>query len=221
MKPFAVLLPIAIAAVSHAAAHAGTAASTYVEGVLGVGFQGGLGVHGVDQVLGPFAVDEDLKPGWMASLLVGHRVGDTPLSIEAEGAYLQNDVKSPDLDQAFGAALGVRSRVTGALVNARLQPLRDIAMGSLRAAPYVAAGAGYGRTDISILGDHYPGDGWMWQAKAGVAFAVTPRLSWDLGYRYLRLPSFDTNKLGLAAHFKPDAQVVSVGVRYVLAPFGP
>jgi opacity protein-like surface antigen len=215
MKPSAALIAIAIAAISPAA-YAQTGSSTYVEGAIGGSFGGRLRVHGVDQILGPFAVNEEVKPGWMGSLLVGRHLGGTPVSVEAEGVYLENDVKSPDLDQAFGTPLGVRSRVYGALANVRLQPPQAFAVEQLMVSPHVSAGAGYGRTDITILGDHYPGDGWMWQAKAGIAIQVTPRLSWDLGYRYLRLPSFDTNKLGLAAHFRPDTQAVTLGVRYVV-----
>jgi opacity protein-like surface antigen len=215
VKPFIVLIA-SIVVGTPAVAMAQSAPATYVEGALGSSFDGRLRADGVDAILGPFAVKEDVKPGWMASLLVGRQLGASPVYLEAEGVYLANQVKTPDLDAAFGTPLGVRSRVYGALANVRLAAPQPFAVGGLALSPYVAGGVGYGRTDISILGDHYPGDGWMWQGKVGVSLQATPRLSWDLAYRYMRLPSFDTDKLGLAAHFRPEVQAISVGVRYEL-----
>lgn len=218
MKPI-LMTAAAVAALGFASSSLAqtTAPSTYVEGDVGAVLKGRLHANGNDVLLGPVALKESLRRGWMASGLVGRRLGDGPVSVEAEGLYLNDAIKSDDLNAVLGTSAGLRVQSYGAVANVKLEkPLPQT--GGAVLAPYVAAGAGYGHASVSILGDHYTGDGLLWQAKAGVALQWTPRLTWTVGYRYVHLPTFDTNKLGLAARLKTNAQVVSVGLRYSFSP---
>lgn len=188
----------------------------YVEVSGGWTGAGRLTAAGVDAVLGPLSVSEKLKSGWMASALAGAHLGQSPFALEAEGLYVRNGVASSDLDAAFGAPLGIKSRGKGLVGNLAVSAPNAWALGALQLRPYAAAGLGYGRNDIAILGDDYGGDGTIWQAKAGLKLASAGRLSWDLGYRYLSLPRFHTDQLGLDIHMKTHLQALSVGVVYQL-----
>ena len=206
----------AMAALFPSLAAAQAAGDTYIQANLGSGVEGQLKANGVDFILGPFAVKEKMKPGWFASLAAGRRLGDTPVSIEAEALVVDNHIKSPDLDAAFGVPLDLKSRAFGATVNVRLEAPKGYDVAGWSVSPFVAAGLGYGRNDVSILGDHYAGDGTLWQGKAGLAVRSQGPLSWELGYRYVRLPTFHTNKRGLDARMRSDVQALSLGVRYAI-----
>jgi opacity protein-like surface antigen len=211
---FACVSLAAVALCGHAAAQA-AAPSTYVQLNVGSGLTGTLQASGHDAVLGPVSVSETLKAGGMGSLLVGRRLGDGRVSVEGEGVYLNNAIGSPDLNAALGVSTGLRAQTYGGLANVKLEaPV--FASPNLSLSPYAAAGVGYGHQDITILGDHYTGDGVLWQIKAGLAFQTSSRITWDLGYRYVSEPTFDTDKLGLAAKLKTDAHVLSIGVRYLI-----
>lgn len=187
---------------------------TYVAVSGGWSGAGTLRASGTDVYLGPFAVREDLKSGWMASGLVGARVGKSPVSLEAEALYVRNHVSSPDLDAAFGTPLNIRSTGTALLANLKLSAPQAYDVAGVQLRPYLAGGVGYGRNAVTILGDDYSGDGVTWQGKAGLEFASSGPLGWDIGYRYAELPGFHTNKLGLDAHMKTHFSAVTLGVRY-------
>jgi opacity protein-like surface antigen len=186
----------------------------YVEGDVGAVLRGRTHAVGTDAILGPVDIGERFRHGWIASAGVGRTLGDGPASIEAEGVYLSDRVRSPDLDAALGIPSKIRAKAYGATLGVKLEP-KPVALGAgLGLSPFVGLGVGYGHTDFRILGDHYTGNGLLWQAKAGAAVQVTPALAWTLAYRYVHIPTYDTNKLGLNARFKTHAQAVTVGVRY-------
>jgi opacity protein-like surface antigen len=56
----------------------------------------------------------------------------------------------------------------------------------------------------------------MWQGKGGLELLASDHLSVDLSYRYLKLPSFHTNHLGLDAHLKTHVQAIAIGVTWKL-----
>jgi len=205
----------ALAAVlSPSLAQAAPQLSPYAEIAGGWSGAGRLEARGVDSVLGPLAVRETTRSGWMAGALAGARIGDSPVSVEAEAVYVRNRISSPDLDAAFGVPLNLRATAAGALANLKLSA-PAVSMGpGLRLIPYAVAGAGYGRNGVGILGDTYAGHGGMWQAKAGLELAGAGPFSLDLAYRFLRLPSFDTDKLGLKADMRTHVQAVTLGVVY-------
>lgn len=186
----------------------------YIQVNFGAVLAGKFRADGDDVLLGPLAVRESLRQGWTAGLLVGDRIGAGPVSVEAEGLYLNDAIKSDDINAVLGVSAGLRTRSYAGLVNLKLeQPLASEVAG-FRIAPYAAGGVGYGHNSITILGDHYEGGGFAWQAKAGLALHSTDRLAWDVGYSYLHLPTFDTNKLGLAARMRTGAHALTLGVRY-------
>ena len=211
---FQILAAVALAAPS--LAHAAPFTAPYVEAEAGWAGAGRLKAAGADAVLGPLAVTEQLKSGWMAGGLVGARLGHSPFALEAEGLYVHNRIDSPDLDAAFGAPLGMKSRAGAVLANLDVSAPQAWTAGAVQIRPYAAAGLGYGRNEITILGDDYGGDGTVWQAKAGVKLATAGRLSWDLAYRYVSLPRFHTDQLGLDVHIKTHLQAVSLGLVYRL-----
>lgn len=206
---------VAVAAVLGASTAAwAEPAGPYVQANVGAVLGGDLRADGHDVVLGPVALTESLRQGWMASLLIGHRLAATPVYAEAEGLYLNDAIRSDDINAALGTSVGLRTQTYAGLVNLKLEPSPAVQLAGLRLAPYAAGGVGYGHNSLSILGAPYTGDGLVWQVKAGLAVQANDRIAWDVGYRYLRLPTFDTNQLGLVARLKTDAHVISVGMRY-------
>lgn len=216
MSRFQLMAAAAAALMVPAFAQASPLTMPYVEVSGGWAGAGRLNAEGVDAVLGPLSVSEKLKSGWMASALAGVHLGQSPFRLEAEGLYIRNGVASPDLDAAFGAPLSLKSRAEGLVGNLKVAAPQAWNFGSLQLRPYAAGGLGYGRNDITILGDDYGGDGTIWQAKAGLTLASGGPVSWDLGYRYVSLPRFHTDQLGLDVHMKTHLQAVSVGVVYRL-----
>lgn len=186
----------------------------YVQANFGAVLGGRFRAEGNDVLLGPVAFSESLRQGWTAGLLVGERVATTPLYVEAEGLYLNDAIKSDDINAVLGVSAGLRTGAYAGLVNLKVEQPLAADFAGLRVAPYAAGGVGYGHNSITILGNHYTGEGVVWQGKAGLAVRSSERVAWDVGYRYVHLPTFDINKLGLAARMSANAQVVTLGVRY-------
>lgn len=205
---------VAIALVAGGAAHADPLSGAYVEADVGAVLNGKLRADGHDVVLGPVALTESLRQGWTAGLLVGRRIATSPVYVEAEGLYLNDAIRSDDINAALGVSAGLRTQTFAGLVNLKLEHPLTANVAGWSLAPYGALGVGYGQNTLSILGADYAGSGLVWQGKAGLALRSKGPVTWDLGYRYVRLPTFDTNKLGLVARMKTDAQAVTVGVRY-------
>ncbi|MDE2485814.1 MAG: outer membrane beta-barrel protein [Alphaproteobacteria bacterium] len=216
MLRFRLAAAAAAAFVLPALAQAMPLSSPYVEVSGGWAGAGRIKAQGVDAVLGPLAVTEHLKTGWIASALAGARLGQSPFAVEAEALYARNNISSPDLDAAFGAPLQMQSRAKGVLANFKVSAPNGWHASGFTLRPYAAGGVGYGRNDIDILGDDYGGDGTVWQAKAGLELASAGRFAWDLGYRYLSLPRFHTDQLGLDVHMKTHLQAVTFGLVYRL-----
>lgn len=186
----------------------------YAQIEAGAVLQGDLHARGSDVFLGPVDLREDFRRGYLLSTAAGRQVGGGPLAVEAEALYLNDAVKSDDLNAVLGTSTGLRVHSYGALANVKIEPKVALSPAGVRVAPFAAVGVGYGRTSVSILGDPYAGDGMLWQAKAGLSVQQTPAVTWVLAYRYLHIPTFDTNKLGLDARLSSHAQAVTVGLRY-------
>jgi opacity protein-like surface antigen len=194
------------------------APGTYAELDAGALLSGQLHARGTDIVLGPVDLREDHRRGGVFSGLVGRQIGATPVSIEAEALYLNDAIRSEDLNAALGTSAGLRVQSYGATANLKLERALPGAPGGLALSPFAAVGAGYGHADMTILGDHYAGDGFLWQAKAGLSLRTTAALSWTIAYRYVHAPTYNTDKLGLAAKLENHAEGVSIGVRYAFGP---
>ena len=79
------------------------------------------------------------------------------------------------------------------------------------------------RTGISTekgLSRQWPTEGprLLWQAKAGLDVRLTPRLSLDLGYRYLNGPQFEPGQTGTPAfdtvNLSSHQHIASAGLKY-------
>jgi opacity protein-like surface antigen len=186
----------------------------YAELDAGALLDGQLHAKGADIFLGAFDLKEKHRVGGIFSGLVGRRIGDTPFAVEGEGLYLNSAIQSDDLNAALGASAGLRVQSYGGMANLKVEHPLASAPGGFTLSPFATGGVGYGQTDMTILGDHYAGGGLLWQAKAGLALRTSAAVSWTLAYRYVHIPGYDTNKLGLVARLENYADGVSVGVRY-------
>jgi opacity protein-like surface antigen len=160
-------------------------ASNYVQFNLGSGI---AGQSDIDATVGTTtgSADVDLDAGLFASVAAGHAFGNG-LALEVEGVYAGNDGKDEDVRALFGANADAKVSTWGALVNARY----EFNTGWHNVSPYVGGGIGYGSTKIEVDNADDSNSGFMWQAKAGFVIPVNDRLTWDVGYRYLREPSYD------------------------------
>ena len=190
------------------------APATYAELDAGALLDGQLHAKGADILLGPFELTEKHRVGGIFSGLVGRQIGDTPFAVEAEGLYLNDAIRSDDLNAALGTSAGLRVQSYGGVANLKVEHPLTSTPGGFTLSPFATAGVGYGHTDMTILGDHYTGEGFLWQAKAGLALRTSPALSWTVAYRYVHVPTYDTNKLGLVAKLENYADGISIGVRY-------
>lgn len=161
----------------------------YGKADVGVGFSGSLEAEGESL---------DLETGYQVGGAVGYAYPNG-LRIEGELAYTTNDI------DVQGAPISADLSAFGAFANAYY----DFGTGKIR--PFVGAGLGYvnGELELSGGGDSFSGDGSGvgYQAKAGISFAASDRLVWEVGYRYL---SADINDVEV------EIQGATVGARFKL-----
>lgn len=189
--------------------------SRYVQLNLGSGVGGESDASFRSPVIGG-RIKSDLDAGLAVSGLVG--AGFTSgLAFELEGVFLKNDVDTDDVEVATQSDFDVRTKIAGAFANVKYEYVNSTPL-----FPYVAAGLGYGQTDYRVFGDNGQSDGVLWQLKAGVAIPTTDSMTVDLGYRFLRSPSYEStdrityNGQLYDAKFKAatEVHVLTAGVRY-------
>jgi opacity protein-like surface antigen len=149
---------------------------------------------------GGASANADLTAGFLGGGLVGHSFGNG-VSVEAEMLYDQNGVKDAD----------ARIESFGGLANVKFEAPTHYKVMQTTVSPYIAGGVGYGQTQVNISGVSATKSNIMWQAKVGLAIHQSDKLTWDLGYRYLQLPSFDAgggNKIDAYVHG------VTIGLRW-------
>lgn len=161
-------------------------------------------------------LEAELDEGFAASALAG--LGYTSgFAFEVEGIYLSNDVDTGALADTLQSPLDVNTEIAGGFANVKYEYVNETPL-----FPYVGAGVGYGQTEYKLLGDRGASGGFLWQLKAGVSVPATADLTWDLGYRFLRSPDYETVGLieidgqAYSAHFKAatDVHVLSAGLRW-------
>lgn len=133
----------------------------------------------------------DLSDDWMGSGGIGYAF-QNGFRLEGELAYRDNDLDGVPQDSA----------ITSLMANAYY----DFNRGG-RFQPYIGAGIGYGRIDVTGNDDQ---DAWAWQAMAGVAVGLTDRLDLDIGYRYFDMPEADFGTFNV----EEIHQAVTVGLRW-------
>lgn len=206
---------LSVAGAAMAAAPIDQQPGPYVELYLGSGLGGATSANAAAAGLGSIGTDFGPKPGIFTSLAVGHSL-HYGFAVEVEGLYTNNDVSTNLIDTAVGAPAKASTQAYGGLVDlmwavAHWGPV----------VPYVGVGVGYGGVTYDLYGASFDDNGLMWQAKAGLSYPVSRKVSLDLGYRYLSASpynlsgSFDlggtTYSGNLDVHTK--LHVVTAGVR--------
>jgi opacity protein-like surface antigen len=162
-----------------------------------------------------FSEDMDLESGWLVSGAIGRAAG--PVRWDVEVLYSSNDLDDVTLTD------GTTDVVIGGLSVSQAAGMAnvyyDITTGSSWT-PYVGAGVGYGVTRFKAE-DADADDvdsGLAWQLKAGVAVAASETVSWDIGYRYLKLADYEVAEAEGGEEIKlavdTNIHALTVGVRF-------
>ncbi|MFN3817135.1 outer membrane protein [Brevundimonas sp.] len=157
----------------------------------------------------------DLDRGLFLSGAIGRDNGR--FRVEGEVLYTRSDVEDTVLqDGSDEYDLGDIETTQAAVM---LNVLVDLGSGG-RVTPYIGAGIGFGATRFEApeLDEDEVKTGLTWQLKAGVAFAISDRVTFDLGYRYLRGPTFEVDYneagFGYSLEAEPTSHVVTAGIRF-------
>ena len=177
----------------------------YVQFNLGASVAGDVDLDADDGV-NTYAGEADLETGTFGSIAGGASLGGGWV-VEGEGVLLTNDIDTAAADAALGAPLDAHVESYALMVNG----VYNFNAGSVR--PYVGAGAGFGNSKYRLAGESEDDMGLAWQVKAGVVIPGSQNLSWDIGYRFLSLPSFDVTEAGTSVDADGSAHIVSVGAR--------
>lgn len=183
----------------------------YVEGNLGAAFDGNTHIRTTG--LAGAKADAGNSSGFFASGLVGHELGGG-FAVEGEALYAGTGIKDSQTGGLVPAGTGKSVDTYGGLVNLKYQ----IPWTFGRFSPYAGAGVGYGGVSYN-LGDYNSRDnGLLWQAKAGVDVRLSPRLSLDLGYRYLNGPQYEPDGTTLPGfqnvNLSSHQHIASAGLKY-------
>jgi opacity protein-like surface antigen len=129
----------------------------------------------------PNGGDIDFDDGWMGTIGVGKRVGawDTGVgfSVELDGLYASQDADDGP------SPTGVQGQDTAAVFVDGIFDLRFANQFSV----FAGAGLGLAFMDVDADSGFKDEDGpfFAWQAKAGVAWHLSPTTSLSLGYRFV------------------------------------
>ncbi len=204
MKTTLVLAALAAGALATPAL-AQDASANYVQVNLGASFSGEVDL---EATYGPdsFAGEADLETGTFGSIVGGLGI-DGGFAMEGELLLLTSDIDTDDADAALGTPLDAHLESFAVMVNG----VYTFQAGSL--SPYVGAGVGAGSSKYRLAGESEDDMGLAWQVKAGVVIPTSDTLSWDIGYRYVAMPSFDVREANASIDADATAHVVSVGAR--------
>lgn len=154
-----------------------------------------------------FSTDADLDTGMFGSLVGGVSAGGG-FAVEGEIVYLNSDIDTEDADVALGYPLNASLTSYAVMING----VYTFKAGSF--SPYVGAGAGWGTSEYEFDGVSDDDGGIAWQIKAGVTFPMSDTVTWDLGYRYVTLPSYEKNEGAVSIDADGTAHVVTLGARF-------
>ena len=206
MKMSLVLAAAAAAAAFAAPASAQDASGNYVQINLGANVSGQVDL---EATLPPdtFTTDADLETGLFASVVGGLNAGGG-FALEGEVMHFSSDIDTAEADAALGYALDASVASTAVMING----VYTFGAGSF--SPYVGAGAGWGTSEYEFAGASDDDGGIAWQIKAGVTFPMSDTMTWDLGYRYLSLPSYEKSEGGVSVDADGTGHVVTLGARF-------
>jgi len=168
----------------------------------------------------PFSIsgESEFETGFNAGVSAGYDFG--PARLEAEIVYRENDFDTleatlsgfgPPLDGTFRGDVDGEVNSTSLMVNAFWDIENETPV-----TPYL--GAGLGLANVEVDGDDFDKDDdtvFAYQFAAGIAVALTPNLSLDLGYRYFATddPEFDDDLVGFSFETEYQTHNASLGLR--------
>jgi opacity protein-like surface antigen len=191
---------------------------SYAEIDGGVGFTGHSQITGSVNGVGAYQAGDNLRGGLFGSALVGHNL--TPgIAVELEGVYARNHEGSVALSNFIGSPTSGSLETYGALANVKLRIPYTYTYRGFGVTPYIAAGAGYGTAEYRLSdGQDARENGLIWQGKAGLEIKTGTPLSFDVGYRYLGAPNYETPGayygVNSSAQVKSHVEAATLGVRY-------
>jgi len=195
----------------NANAQQATDSGLYAQFNLGSGVAGSAKLSADVSGLGSGSGSEDLKAGVFVSGAIGKSLPNG-LAIEGELLYLDNHIKTDDLNSFVGTPLKASLKATGLMANLHyaVAPVGPTTF-------YVGAGVGVGQAKYEVLGSSDDKTGAMWQLMAGLSYPVSSTMSWDIGYRYVGVPDYDASATigSSTANVKIESRVhvVSIGAR--------
>ena len=204
MKTTLVLAAVAAGALASPAL-AQEPGSSYVQINLGASVSGDVDLEATSGGT-TFAGEADLETGTFGSIAGGGRLGGG-WAPEGEALLLTNDIDTAAADAALGTPLDANVETYAFLANG----VYNFDAGSVR--PYVGAGVGFGNAKYRLAGESEDDMGLAWQVKAGVVIPGSQNMSWDIGYRFLSLPSFEISEPGVSVELDTSAHILSVGAR--------
>jgi opacity protein-like surface antigen len=153
----------------------------------------------------------DVEAGLDTGFQIGGAIGyhfDRNFRGEMEGFYRRNDLNSLSASgTAFGISFTAATPVSGEATNAGMMGnLYWDFVNSSKFTPYIGGGVGFTRAGVDItIGSSSASVNdtvFAYQAMAGVKYAVTSKVSVNLGYRYFACsdPKFDTTEVENQTH---------------------
>lgn len=204
MKTTLLLATVAAAAMATPAL-AQDASPNYVQINLGASVAGEVDLEATS---GPdtFSGEADLETATFGSITGGLGM-EGGWALEGELLLVTSDIDTAAADAVLGTPLEAHVESYAAMVNG----VYNFSTGGF--SPYVGAGVGFGSAKYSLAGESEDDMGLAWQVKAGVVIPSSETVSWDIGYRFISLPSFDIRDGGDSVDADASAHIVSVGAR--------
>ena len=188
--------------------------NNFIQGNLGAVFDGNTHIRGVARPT--LKGDAGANTGFFASGLVGHELG-RGFAVEGEVVYANRDIRYRGSNGLLPVATDRSVDTYGGLVNLKYEMPTTWSITGVGVSPYVAAGVGYGGVNYSLAGSEQQDDGLLWQVKTGLALHVNPKLTLDVGYRYLNSPQFEPAADGTAfsaVNLSSHEHIASIGARW-------
>ncbi len=162
----------------------------------------------------------NLEEDWLGGVGLGYATRNG-FRLEGELSYRQNDWEPTALDAFETSASGDATSL--ALMGNLLYDFNREG----RFQPYLGVGVGAARVNVGIEGADEAEDTTVaYQGMAGIAYAATDRLTFDLGYRYFTAPDVDASEafssIGIAnadASTDYEHQAVTFGMRWQFASY--
>ena len=191
----------------------------YVQVDGGATFQGRTKVDIAANGLGTSDQSSSLQYNAFGDALAGYKITKN-ISIEAEGLYTRNRYADVPNNAVFGDGGAVRTY--GGLGNVKVTLPYTMQVRQFGITPYLSAGVGYGEVRYTGVNGAFAYQshegGFLYQGKAGLEIKTGEHLAFDVGYRYLQLPGYNTpgsfENTNYSAFANTHVQAATLGVKY-------